>query len=106
MRKLSCARRAVLARTRLPPKAAAAPAKPKRARGGLGAKDDDTTDVWLFNVTADPTELCNLAAARPQDVQRLMGRLKQLNATAVPASNPPNDPRSLPKKGGAWGPWM
>ena len=74
------------------------------AEGSSG--DDATTDVWLFNVTADPTELCNLAAARPQDVQRLMGRLKQLNATAVPASNPPNDPRSLPKKGGAWGPWM
>ena len=83
-----------------------APVMPRRGSGGgLCAKDTDATDVWLFNVTADPRELCNLAAARPADVARLMARLKVLNATAVPAQDPPNDPRALPKKGGAWGPW-
>ena len=36
---------------------------------------------------------------------KAMARLKELNATAVPAQDPPNDPRATPKKGGAWGPW-
>jgi hypothetical protein len=64
----------------------------------------------LFDIDADPLELCNLAAARPADVQRLLGRLLFHNQSAVPAQVPPNDPAATANRtgdeAGAWGPWV
>lgn len=50
----------------------------------------------LYHVTSDPCELNNLAAAEPLVVQRLLERLAEYNATAVPPANVPLDARANP----------
>jgi hypothetical protein len=70
------------------------------------AADTNDTQLWLFDIAADPLELCNLAASRPAVASQLLARLEQYNATAVPALDPPDDPASHPAKhGGSWSPW-
>ena len=62
--------------------------------------------VWLFNITADPNEQNDLSRERPEDVARLLSRLKELDATSVPVFYPNNDPLADPAKhGNVWGPW-
>jgi arylsulfatase B/arylsulfatase I/J len=76
--------------------------------------DTNGTHVWLFNISNDPLELCNLAASQPDAVATMITRLKYYNDTAVPALCPPNDPASNPvganrssdpREWGSWGPW-
>jgi len=67
--------------------------------------------VFLFNISEDPYELCNLVQSQPEDVKRLMRRLEYYNSTAVPVNYPPSDPAAAPanRKGiekGSWGPWI
>lgn len=60
----------------------------------------------LFNVEKDPCEYSNLADDKPEVVQRLMNRLKAVNATVMPPRNVPADPRGSPRLHGyAWTPW-
>jgi arylsulfatase B/arylsulfatase I/J len=90
------------------------PAAPAGVAGAVAATnctaDTATTGTWLFDIDADPLELCNLAVARPADVQRLLGRLLHYNQSAVPAQVPPNDPASIANRTGentgCWTPWM
>ena len=61
----------------------------------------------LFNITADPCEYNNLAAAMPDVVEELVARIKAYNATAVPIRNKPLDTRGLPEyNNGIWAPWL
>ncbi|XP_012941568.1 arylsulfatase B [Aplysia californica] len=63
-------------------------------------------NVWLFNITADPTEHHDLSDQMPDMVRTLLGYLQRFNETAVPVRYPPYDPRSNPAlRGGVWGPW-
>ncbi|XP_061654129.1 arylsulfatase I-like [Phyllopteryx taeniolatus] len=63
--------------------------------------------VWLFNISADPYERCDLSGQRPDVVRRLLARLAHYNRTAVPVHFPPDDPRAHPDRhGGAWVPWI
>ncbi|GAU91883.1 hypothetical protein RvY_04058 [Ramazzottius varieornatus] len=60
----------------------------------------------LFNVEKDPCEHTNLADDKPEVVQRLMNRLKAVNATVMPPRNVPADPQGSPRLYGyAWSPW-
>ncbi|XP_077412143.1 arylsulfatase I-like [Vanacampus margaritifer] len=70
--------------------------------GGNSAKS-----IWLFNISADPYERCDLSHQRPEVVHRLLARLAHYNRTAVPVHFPPDDPRAHPNQhGGAWVPWI
>ncbi|XP_035827327.1 arylsulfatase J-like [Aplysia californica] len=63
-------------------------------------------NVWLFNITADPTEHHDLSDHMPDMVRTLLGYLQRFNKTAVPTRFPPLDKRSNPAlHGGVWGPW-
>lgn len=63
--------------------------------------------IWLFNISADPYERCDLSRQRPEVVRHLMARLAHYNRTAVPVHFPPDDPRAHPDRhGGAWMPWI
>ena len=84
------------------------PPVPPAGRGC--APDAKDTSLWLFDLAADPYELCNLAAARPADVAALLARLQFYNDSAVPTLYPPDDPASNPAnrsgvEQGSWGPW-
>ena len=63
-------------------------------------------NIWLFNITADPTEHKDLSETHPEIVKQLLDRLAYYNSTAVPCIYPKRDPQSNPKlHGGAWVPW-
>ncbi|XP_005090306.1 arylsulfatase B [Aplysia californica] len=63
-------------------------------------------NVWLFNITADPTEHHDLSDQMPGTVRNLLDILQRFNQTAVPARFPPFDKNSNPAlHGGVWGPW-
>ena len=53
--------------------------------------------VCLFNVTADPCELNNLAFKYPTVIRMLEQTLATYNSTAVPPGNKPIDTRADPK---------
>ena len=87
-----------------------APPVPPPASAGC-APDVKNTTRWLFDIEADPLELCNLAVSRPHEVERLLARLQAYNDTAVPAQSPPGDPAADPAnrtgaEKGFWGPWV
>uniref|UniRef100_A0A3Q2Y7Z4 Arylsulfatase I-like n=1 Tax=Hippocampus comes TaxID=109280 RepID=A0A3Q2Y7Z4_HIPCM len=64
-------------------------------------------NIWLFNISADPYERCDLSRQRPEVVRHLLARLAHYNRTAVPVHFPPDDPRAHPDRhGGAWVPWI
>lgn len=64
-------------------------------------------NVWLFNITADPTEHYDISADRPQVVKVMLDYLSKMNASAVPVRYPADDPQSNPGlHGGVWGPWQ
>ncbi|GFR75218.1 arylsulfatase B-like [Elysia marginata] len=66
----------------------------------------DVKNVWLFNITADPTEHHDLSEERPQVVRIMLDLLSKMNATSVPVRYPPFDPKSNPAlHGNIWGPW-
>ena len=65
-------------------------------------------NVWLFNITADPTEHHDLSDLPEYQhvVRQMLDRLLYYQKTAVPVRFPENDPRSDPSRlGGYWGPW-
>lgn len=63
--------------------------------------------TMLFDLEADPYEFHDVAAANPDVVQQLTARLLAWNASHIPQSNTPMDPRSNPNNfGGVWTPWM
>ena len=65
--------------------------------------------VQLFNLTGDPTESANLAAAHPDVVKMLTALLMQYNDTAVSSAQQglPDDPRASPKlHNNTIAPWM
>lgn len=66
--------------------------------------------VWLFNLSADPYERQNLAAAHPSVVASLQAKIAGYNATHVwqaSSKNPGPDPRSNPARfGDVWTPWL
>ena len=64
-------------------------------------------NLWLFNITADPTEQNNLSDIYPNIIKQLLDRLDYYNSTAVPCRFPEPDPLSDPAlHGGAWSPWQ
>ena len=68
--------------------------------------EDDTKNLWLFNIKDDPEERTDLSEQHPEIVDMLLDRLAFYNSTAVPVRFPPEDPAADPKlHGGAWGPW-
>ena len=79
-------------------------------KSGLAVKLDGKTDVWLFDLDADPTERNNLAAAKPDVVAKMLARLEELGSTEngykMPQPNFPH-PRSAPfLHNGTWAPWL
>ena len=75
--------------------------------GTVDMPPDNPSQVWLFNVTADPHEKTNLAETYPDVVSRLKQRLEEYGSTRVEQLHPPFDPRSDPKYfGGVWTPWI
>ena len=74
--------------------------------GSSGPSIDDDKNLWLFNVANDPIELFDLSATMPGKVRTMLDMLKAYNATAVPPTYPPSDPKCDPMShGGFWGPW-
>jgi arylsulfatase B len=66
-----------------------------------------TGGLWLFDVVEDMEERHDVAAQHPDVVADLLARLQAWNATRIPQSNSPTDPRSDPKHwGGVWTPWV
>jgi hypothetical protein len=62
--------------------------------------------VWLFNISADPLETTNVAAANPAVVAALTAKLQAWNATRVPQADSAIDPASNPALfGDVWTPW-
>ena len=65
-------------------------------------------DVCLFNLTADPREQRNLAAARPELVAQLRARIDAIvtGGEYVDTQNFTRDAAADPKRhGGVWLPW-
>jgi len=65
-----------------------------------------TGSTWLFDVVGDPFERVDVSSVYPEIVAQLLSRLQQFNATKIPQSRSPVDPRSDPSRfGGVWTPW-
>ncbi len=63
--------------------------------------------VCLFNVTADPCEMNNLAFDFPTVIRVMESTLNTYNSTAVPPGNKPIDTRADPKYWDyTWTNWM
>ncbi|XP_043194127.1 arylsulfatase I-like isoform X1 [Amphibalanus amphitrite] len=82
----------------LPNSSDRAPASARRSvRSSLGSLGD--YPVYLFNVTADPTERQDLSSLMPETVQAMLERLLELSKELVPADLPDPDPRGAPVDG-------
>ena len=57
--------------------------------GEIGAPVSLSEPVFLFNITADPTEHVNLAEEMPDVVERMQNRIRELMEDMVPADYPP-----------------
>ncbi|XP_019748446.1 arylsulfatase I [Hippocampus comes] len=80
---------------------------PERWQGLEKRRNQVGKSVWLFNVSSDPYERCDMAGSRPEIVKHLLTRLAEYNRTAVVPRNPPDDPMADPDlHGGVWGPWL
>ena len=69
---------------------------------------EECTDknIWLFNITADPTEQYDLSQSHPGIVRQLLDRLKYYHSTSVECVYPESDKMAYPEfNGGAWIPW-
>ncbi len=74
--------------------------------GHLRVETNNTQNIRLFNITADPTEHHDLSRDHPEVVRTLLDRLAYYNSTAVPCRWPPPDLNSDPKlHGGVWREW-
>jgi arylsulfatase B len=64
----------------------------------------------LFNLTSDPTEHDDIAAAHPEVVARMLDRIRAINATVFSPVRGSPDPRgcevAVGKHGGFWGPFL
>ncbi|XP_034048901.1 arylsulfatase B [Thalassophryne amazonica] len=69
------------------------------------SSEDPLKSVMLFDIEKDPEEKNEVSAQFPKVVDYLLGRLTQLQSTAVPVNYPPDDPKCDPGPTGAWGPW-
>ena len=68
---------------------------------------DKNKNIWLFNITEDPTEEHDLSELYPHTVRELLDRLKFYESTSVECVYPPDDPEAHPRlHGGVWGPWI
>ena len=75
--------------------------------GTLEAPPSNPSQVWLFNVTADPYERNDVSASFPDVVSKLKQRIEMYNSTHVVQSRAPFDPKADPDNfGGVWTPWM
>ena len=75
--------------------------------GSIEEPPSNPSDIWLFNITADPNERNNLAEAFPEVVSRLMERIEYYNSTHIYQQDPPFDMMSRPSLfGGIWTPWI
>ncbi|KAF0296118.1 Arylsulfatase I [Amphibalanus amphitrite] len=82
----------------LPNSSDRAPASGRRSvRSSLGSLGE--YPVYLFNVTADPTERLDLSSLMPETVQAMLERLLELSKELVPADVPDPDPRGDPVDG-------
>ncbi|XP_059147351.1 arylsulfatase B-like [Physella acuta] len=64
-------------------------------------------NVWLFNVSEDPSEVIDLSNILVGQVRSMLERLQYYNSTAVPPQYPDSDPNCDPKlHGGFWGQWL
>ena len=63
-------------------------------------------NVFLFNIHDDPNEHHDLSDKHPDVVKKLLVKLSQYQATAVPPCYPKPDPRCNPAlHGNVWLPW-
>jgi arylsulfatase B/arylsulfatase I/J len=75
--------------------------------GSIDPPPDNPSQIWLFNVTADPNEKNNMAGTFQDIVALMQKRIEAFNSTHVAQLNPPFDPKSDPKNfGGVWTPWL
>lgn len=75
--------------------------------GTIEAPPNNPSQVWLFNITADPNERNDVSASFPDVVSKLKQMIEVYNATHVEQLRPPFDPQSDPKNfGGVWTPWL
>ena len=73
----------------------------------IHSKDQGYKNVWLFNITADPTEHYDLSEKYPHHVHHMLDMISAIDLTAVPPNYPKPDPASNPAlHGGVWGPWV
>lgn len=77
---------------------------PGPAEGKLPCQS--TVSPCLFDIVADPCEQRDLAAEKPEVVERLLSKLKHWESTAVEPNNAPLDVEGYPEyHGGAWVSW-
>ena len=70
-------------------------------------REDKNKNIWLFNITEDPTEEHDLSELYPHTVRELLDRLKFYESTSVECVYPPDDPEAHPRlHRGVWGPWI
>ncbi|GFN82783.1 hypothetical protein PoB_000928900 [Plakobranchus ocellatus] len=70
-------------------------------------KEDPLKNLWLFNITADPTEHTDLSEEKPDVVVSMLKMIKSFNDTAVPPRFPSDDPMANPSlHGDVWSPWQ
>ena len=69
--------------------------------------DPRSKNLWLFDLSVDPTESHDVSDLRRDLVGFLLDRLAYYNSTRVQERYPPDDPRCDPKfHGGYWADWM
>lgn len=75
--------------------------------GTIEPPPNNPNNVWLFNVTADPTERNDVATMHPLVVAQLKECIEVYNSTHIPQLNLPFDPKADPKNfEGIWTPWL
>ena len=75
--------------------------------GTIESPPSNPSQVWLFNITADPHERNDVSASFPDVVSKLKQRIEVYNSTHVEQLRPDFDPKSDPSNfGGVWTPWL
>jgi len=70
------------------------------------ATDPDWKNIWLFDISRDPSEKADLFETHRDIAVNLLNRLAEYQSTAVPARFPMYDLRCNPDHhNGFWGPW-
>ena len=69
--------------------------------------DPESKNVWLFDISKDPTEKTDLFDSHRDIAVDMLNKLAEYQATALPVRYPPNDLRCNPRyHNGFWGPWL